>query len=443
MLAEATTRFCLAGSRRGRLPAVKAAFNYSATNRVFSNSTSSLDILELPLQFLHDSDPVNWDPATHQRNDVVFNLHNGKSVPSVQPPTVPKVNACVLEEDVYRIEWHDGQVSEYPASWVREQLQRWKGTTTTDRVLWTSYTEEKVRNDLSLDFDELLQEAATTTTPNKKKKKKNRALQILYQYGILLVTNTPTADDGAITALAAALGGGAVKTDSSSLLNHHLSGGNRALPRGATDGPLKTLYGTVWSTRAQHQDEGTSTADSAYGRTGLPLHTDMTYLLDPPGLQIFAMIQPAESGGNETDLAESGGGETVLADGFAAAERLRTVNPAAFAVLAETVRTYQSVDKETGWHLEASGPVISVSPWTGQVTGIRHNDLDRLPDLPPRDVEDVDSFFVALSEAHSAWDSILAEEDRRLVVRLEAGETMVVANQVCAHVYFLVSIGLV
>ena len=62
--------------------------------------------------------------------------------------------------------------------------------------------------------------------------------------------------------------------------------------------PLRTLYGRdVWSTSSRssfHDGGGGSTADSAYGATALPLHTDMTYLAAPPGAQVFLMVQPAE-----------------------------------------------------------------------------------------------------------------------------------------------------
>jgi Taurine catabolism dioxygenase TauD, TfdA family len=149
----------------------------------------------------------------------------------------------------------------------------------------------------------------------------------------------------------------------------------------------------------------------------LPLHTDMTYHRDPPGLQIFTMAQPAISGG-----------ESVFGDGFAVAERLRCTNPEAFDVLSTTVRRYRCIDCATGWHLEASGPVIS--DVNGEVVMIRHNDLDRLPDLPPADCGDADGFYAKLQAAHLAWDQILAEDDMRLVVRLQPGDTIVVANQV-------------
>jgi Taurine catabolism dioxygenase TauD, TfdA family len=192
------------------------------------------------------------------------------------------------------------------------------------------------------------------------------------------------------------------------------------LPRG-TDGPLRTLYGTVWSTSCSGQAAGCSLADSAFGCEALPLHTDMTYSRDPPGLQIFTMVQPAVTGG-----------ESIYCDGFAAADRLRRTNPDAFDFLSKTVRRFYCVDKETGWHMEASGPIIAVEK--GEIVQVRHNDLDRMPDLPPEwDCADdkVDEFYARLQSAHAAWDSVLAEDDMRLVVGLQPGDTVVVANQVC------------
>jgi alpha-ketoglutarate-dependent taurine dioxygenase len=146
----------------------------------------------------------------------------------------------------------------------------------------------------------------------------------------------------------------------------------------------------------------------------------MTYARDPPGLQIFTMVQPAVEGG-----------ESVFGDGFAVADELRSTDPEAFQVLCNTIRTYRSVDKETGWHLKASGPVIQMQSRT--IAGIRHNDLDRLPDLPPADTFEPDAikiYYKRLERAHASWDELLAQDKFRLVMKLQSGDTMVVANQV-------------
>jgi len=194
--------------------------------------------------------------------------------------------------------------------------------------------------------------------------------------------------------------------------------------------------------------QGASKADSAYGHDALPLHTDMTYFQTPPGLQIFTMIQPA-----------SMGGESIFCDGLAVAETLRRENYPAFDILCKNGRTYRCMDEDVGWHLEATGPIIQAvdhgeslastsgkrslqdQRW-GSVLSIRHNDLDRLPDLPPYFVANptvqqhdstVSSFYQDLEYAHKALDEILTRDEFRLVVKLKPGETVVVVNQRCLH----------
>ena len=139
------------------------------------------------------------------------------------------------------------------------------------------------------------------------------------------------------------------------------------------------------------------------------------------------------------------GGESVFGDGFAAANILKQNHPEAFSILTGTDRRYRSIDSETGWHLEANGPVIALGENGSRVVGIRHNDLDRLPDLPPAEIirgeygshssssspAAIQSFYEGLEHAHAAWDAILSDDDFRLEVSLNAGDTIIVANQVC------------
>ena len=125
--------------------------------------------------------------------------------------------------------------------------------------------------------------------------------------------------------------------------------------------------------------------------------------------------------------------DAIFADGFAIAETLRTVNPSAFDMLSNTIRTFHSQDKATGWNLRASGPIIQERD--GRIVGIRHNDLDRLPDLPSNvfEAKDIDAFYNDLETAHAAWDDLITQDRFRLVMKLNSGDTMVVANQRCFH----------
>lgn len=436
------------------------------------------EIRTLPVQYLRAMDTSCFHPITQQRTDCFFDKETGQPSSSStskrsqqQQPTTNAttttttattttvndhdgtntncrhnnvtIQECTLQGDCYRIIWSDGMISNYSLQWVQSTIQQWKGkaeieptnkNSYNDRHLWTGFTEEHIRSSSSfmcIPYKDVVSEQNGMFL----------ALQTLYQYGILLVTNTPIQDQGVgIAVLAAALGGGSYqkRNNSTSLLHHYqnpmnISQDNHTdpvsmsivLPHG-TDGPMRTLYGTVWSTNTTGQSAGASIADSAYGQDSLPLHTDLTYYRDPPGLQIFTMIQPSRKD------HDGGGGTSIFADGFAAAEILRQQNPDAFTTLTQTIRRYRCIDQMTGWHLEANGPIVQTNVM-GQVVQIRHNDLDRMPDLPSSLADNVDDFYRRLDHAHEVWDSVLGRDDIRLQMQLQSGDTMVVANQVSSQ----------
>jgi hypothetical protein len=389
----------------------------------------------------------------------------------------------------YTIQWKDGHSSIFTKDWVNMQLNRLglglgysmdqyaasqslgggeeeeDSSIVPPRVPWSNLTQEALCSNkeyrMAFDFDDLV------STEKEEQPLKN-AIQSLYQYGLLLVTSTPTDDKGAgIAALASALSGPAHKlSPSTSLLsayqqqhnqqheqeNNHQQEHSPILLEQGTDGPQRTLYGSIWSTQSSAMADHVSTADSAYTSHALPLHTDMTYHRDPPGLQLFTMASPAVDGG-----------ESIFADGLAVAEYMRKHHVEEFNILASTPRRYHSIDPVTGWYLEGKGPVISaVDRWEGwggrppkdgsnvtcesqderygPIVQIRHNDLDRLADIPPRYIlqqgkEKVEEFYKDLERAHDVWDGLLSQDEFRLVVKLKPGETVVVANQVRCMVY--------
>jgi alpha-ketoglutarate-dependent taurine dioxygenase len=391
-------------------------------------------ILALPRHFLRAMDETNFDATTGQRRDVEFDAIDGRPL-LVIPPEMSNNNivqsAWTSTGDYYRIDWEDGHSSQYRRDWVERQLRQLPPTRTTtdgtndtmmdttstmttpshlvlgddERSPWSNWTETHVRQNVALPFRQVLHDERT----------QEEALRFTYKYGILLVTETPTQDHGAgVAALASALSGGSIKTVHNSIVsNYRAHRPVLTLPHG-TDGPLRTLYGTVWSTTSTNQSAGASVADSAYGQGSLPLHTDLTYHRDPPGLQIFTMVTPA-----------SMGGQSLFADGLFAAETLRTEHPDAFQLLSTLPRRYRSIDPATGWHLEATGAIVQTNQ-CGQVVTVRHNDLDRLPDIAVTDAE-----AVHVSGAHAAWNAILARDETRLVLSLQSGDTVVLANQVC------------
>jgi alpha-ketoglutarate-dependent taurine dioxygenase len=434
------------------------------------------------MQFLEAYDDLNFDPSTHQRIDVPFDPIDGKP-PLSSPAQVSQSLDITWElddnKDSPRPTFNvDGlsNCSTYSKNWLRVQEERWRmdptefdctwdevqnivagdaaeSNDTVKRILWSNWTEEMIRDPTSspilFQYNKLRSEAESNTLCGGEEK---RLLKALYQYGLVLVTGTPIHTNSIPEELKdPSLPKNTDDKESAesailhltSLIGYH---------------PLQTLYGPgVWSTSSKssfynEESDGlsASTADSAYGSTSLPLHTDMTYMASPPGVQVFLMVQPAttpkSNHENSTTNSVIPTGQSVYLDGFAAARQLQLENPDAFHLLASTTRQYRCIDDQEGWHMEASGSVIQAVPrgneaacsekW-GPVKSIRHNDLDRLPDLPPYPHNSKettsDEFYEQLREAHEAFDNILRHDYMRLVIGLRPGDCVLVSNQRVMH----------
>ena len=465
---EMTTKMMKNWCLRRMLPQTinLGSYTYSSSGRLFyrgRNSASCNNLhharfyntgSSLPRQYLDAYDAQKFDSSTHQRNDVLFDPIDGK------PPQPSNYSSITKQE-----EKQDKSSHNFEDSWLESHLQRWRadpsdfdstwpvssneleGSTktksTTKRILWSNWTEELVRDrdksPILFEYDNLIHD--------KSKNMERRLMKALYQFGLVLITSTPSATDSLPEEI--------TTEETKNAVNANESAEDAILHLASMIGyhPLQTLYGSgVWSTSSyssfynkDNSDDqiNASTADSAYGSTSLPLHTDMNYISNPPGIQIFLMVQPATAGktsDQESTKITSHKGQSVYLDGFAAAERLRIENPNAFHLLASTERRYRCIDDEEGWHLEACGPVINALPrengW-GPVTSIRHNDLDRLPDLPPYSLSDDESkyieFYDELRNAHEAWDNILRRDEMRLVIDLKCGDCVLVSNQRCMH----------
>mmetsp|Transcript_22050 Transcript_22050/g.44718 ORF Transcript_22050/g.44718 Transcript_22050/m.44718 type:complete len:497 (-) Transcript_22050:116-1606(-) len=445
----------------------RTALCHAAFKTKFSTLTSGRRP-PLPNQFLEAYQDKNFDPSTHQRNDVPFDQVNGKP---------PLHDASEYHEMV-----GDGKDYKFSHTWIKARVEEWqsdpddydvlwedvtKGNVSVSmesnapkRVLWSNWSESLVRDPekspILFEYDQLVAKISKT-------REEERLMKALYQYGLVMITGTPSATDS--------LPAEAKDPKWSALDNKITSKGTAEygiLHLASIVGyhPLHTLYGSgVWSTSSRSSfyndklgiTEGVSTADSAYGSTSLPLHTDMTYLSNPPGVQVFLMVQPASISDNFTttdskDIQPKG--QSIYIDGFAAARQLLKENSRAFHILATTSRKYRCIDNDEGWHLEARGSVIDVNPrggyscntrqsdqntvdgfvkeW-GPVKAIRHNDLDRMPDLPPLAFPDHESFYRELREAHEAWDDVLRRDEMRLVIDLQPGDCILVANQRVMH----------
>ncbi len=174
--------------------------------------------------------------------------------------------------------------------------------------------------------------------------------------------------------------------------------------------PRATIFGpAMWTLSSAVTDH----EDSAYSTTFLEPHTDGTYTVDAPGLQLFACLE-----------RDGTGGESIVVDGFAAAERVRAADPEAFAVLARVEVPCQYL--EPGVHLRATRPVLRTDR-NGHLVQVSFNNYDRAPFLLPP--AEMDRWYRAYALLHAEVN------DRRhwLTIGLEPGDALVIDNWRTLH----------
>jgi trimethyllysine dioxygenase len=136
----------------------------------------------------------------------------------------------------------------------------------------------------------------------------------------------------------------------------------------------ETIFGAFWDFTAD-----LAKADTAYTNLELRPHTDGTYALDAPGLQLFHCLQVAGRGG-----------ESILVDGFRIADELRSADREAYETLSTVEVTGQYIGD--GAHLMATRPVFRHEH--GRLVQVTFNNYDRAPfRLPDADMR---AFYRAL-----------------------------------------------
>uniref|UniRef100_M4BSJ9 trimethyllysine dioxygenase n=1 Tax=Hyaloperonospora arabidopsidis (strain Emoy2) TaxID=559515 RepID=M4BSJ9_HYAAE len=175
---------------------------------------------------------------------------------------------------------------------------------------------------------------------------------------------------------------------------------------------LRTIYGTMWTTRPTEEAETYN--DTASSDQELLHHTDGTYMREPPGLQIFNCVAQAGTGG-----------ESRYMDSFHVAETLRAEDPNAFRVLSTTMLPYFTVDTDA--HLATMEPLIRVD-WAGNIVQFRHNDYDRAP-LTHLSFAEVGEFY----KAHRTLLEIMRRSRMEFCTKLQVGDMMIVDNQRVTH----------
>jgi len=122
----------------------------------------------------------------------------------------------------------------------------------------------------------------------------------------------------------------------------------------------ETVFGGLWnfSNNEAH-------SDSAYTNVGIGLHTDGTYTIDPPGLQLLHCL-----------AFDGKGGFNQFSDGFKVAQTIKNEDPEAYQILTQVKVPAHYM--ETGIQLRAQHEVICEDS-NGHFEKICFNNFDRSP----------------------------------------------------------------
>lgn len=177
-------------------------------------------------------------------------------------------------------------------------------------------------------------------------------------------------------------------------------------------GPIRvTSYGQV-----QVFITDTEARTAAHTGVGQHPHTDEPFRYCPPGFLFFHSVESAPPGE----------GTSTLVDGFAAAERLRATDPAAFDWLAATpVEFHRRHEHDVSFSTRSR--VITTSPEDGAVEALRINHRC----LAPVDPDGADARRTL--EAIRALSEIVEDPDNHTRLHLEAGEFLVFDNHRIMH----------
>ena len=252
-------------------------------------------------------DPVSFDSHSHQRE--LFTA----MVPANIRPEHLQLSA---DGDSFQIKWPElDTIAEYDSSFLSMYRHPTTVTAVPAPTLWdaNSLSGDSIRIDFAL---------ATRDDGNA------ALLKILADYGFALITDCPC-EQRSVAKIANNIG--------------YIR---------------ETIFGGLWEFEAN-----ATMADSAYTPKELRPHTDSTYSLDAPGLQLLLCL-----------TYDATGGESIMVDGFSVAHQLKQNDSELYKEMSRIEVT--GVYKGDGTILEASRPILRHDS-DGQLVQVTFNNYDR------------------------------------------------------------------
>lgn len=298
--------------------------------------------------------------------------HSGQRLIDIADvPEDPKIRSAVIENGAVNVEWEtEPQGSSFELQWLRTHASnRFPARPQFARRPWLEGAILNATRDFRwAKFSDVLADRSLRAD----------WLTRLLQDGIAFLSDVPPSDGSILEAAA------------------------------LTGRILETNYGLVFDVRSVAQPE-----NLAFSDLGLGLHTDNPYREPVPGFQALHAL-----------VTSPAGGDSLFGDGVAIAQHLRAVDPDAFAILTQTAVPflYRSKDAE----LYAERPLIQLS-CTGEVAAIHYNSRSIAPlRLAP---ENLAPFY----RAYRRLAALLRDARFHLRFRLRAGDLVIFDNQRTMH----------
>lgn len=172
----------------------------------------------------------------------------------------------------------------------------------------------------------------------------------------------------------------------------------------------ETNYGRWFDVRSE-----VNPSNLAYTNLGLQAHTDNPYRDPVPTLQLLSCLENSVEGG-----------ESLVVDGFRAATRLKSENPAAFDLLARYRASFEYAGS-AGVRLRADKPMIELAP-DGELTAVSFNNRSAAP-LVKVPFEEMEAYY----DACRRFAEIIEDAEMQVSFKLSPGELFIVDNTRVLH----------
>jgi len=329
--------------------------------------TFDKEIIQIPFLWLRDHcrSKKYYNSSTFQKN---------ADPDLLEKDLVPR--KCFLSEsgEHLHIMWKDGHESSFSPQWLKENFYPGIYFNNVQRCLWNREEIEqqipRVHHKDYMESDEGLKQC----------------LSNLVKYGFCLVDGAPASIEG-----------------------------TQAVVEKITF-ILKTLFGTMWSFKAD-----AARSDTAYSTLSLGAHTDTTYYDHPAGMQVFHCLKHNGSGG-----------KTLLVDGFHAINEFQKAHPRDFQLLSQLVIPHEykepAGENSPGYHLYSLGTVIKLHPSSKEVLQLRFNPYDRAP-LNTVSPQQQEKFY----QAYDKLAHFIAKEEGEFWIKLKPGSVLLIDNWRVMH----------